>query len=148
VLERWISRPVSQPDREPLGHKRAGDPANPEVAPAVDLAVLMSRRGSQQSGEADNLVRIVGMFLEDVPLRLGALRRAVEKGEAQEVEETAHLLKGGSGYMGAARMVEICGELQELGAAGELSRVPELLDALEAEFGRVRPALEAAVTVS
>jgi hypothetical protein len=45
-------------------------------------------------------------------------------------------------------MAEICTEIQALGASGELSRVPELLDALETEFARIRPALEAAVTAN
>ena len=62
--------------------------------------------------------------------------------------ETAHMLKGGSGYMGAVRMAEICAGIQELGASGELSHAPELLDELEAEFKRIRPALEAAVTAN
>ena len=127
VLGRWI------PEQEP---------------PALDLSVLESRRGPQEDGEPDKLARIVGLFIDDVPLRLEELRLTAEKGEAQEVEETAHMLKGGSGYMGATRMAEICAEIQELGASGELSSVPELLDALQAEFERIRPALEAAVTTS
>jgi HPt (histidine-containing phosphotransfer) domain-containing protein len=74
------------------------------------------------------------------------LRQAVASGEAQKVEETAHMLKGGSGYMGATQMAEVCAMIQNLGASGEFSRAPELLDALEEEFKRIRPALEAAVT--
>ena len=79
-----------------------------------------------------------------MPLRLDELRQAVERGEAQTVDETAHMLKCGSGYMGAARMVKICAGIQGLVVSGELSRAPELLDELEAEFERIRPALEAA----
>ena len=133
VLRRWIPRPEppARDDRE---------------APAVDLSVLESRRGPQRDGEPDKLARVVDLFIEDVPVRLESLRRAVEKGEAQKVEETAHLLKGGSGYMGAARMAEICTRLQELGDSGYLARAPELLDALEEEFGRVCPALQAAIS--
>jgi CheY-like chemotaxis protein len=136
VLGRWIPRPEHEPSA-----RNNGDPGSP----AVDLSVLESRRGSQKEGEPDKLARIVALFIEDVPLRLESLRQAVERGEAQEVEETAHLLKGGSGYMGAVHMVEICTRLQELGISGELSHAPELLDALEKEFARVHPALEAAV---
>ena len=121
VLRRWI------PEQEP---------------PALDLSVLESRRGPQEDGEPDKLIRIVGIFIDDVPLRLEEFRQAVESGETQKIEETAHMLKGGSGYMGATHMAEICAEIQALGASGELSRVPELLDALEAEFERLRPALE------
>ena len=113
--------------------------------PAVDLSVLESRRGPQKGGEPDKLARIVDLFVEDVPIQLAAIRRAVKRGEAQEVEEKAHMLKGGSGYMGAARLAQMCARLEESGASGELSQAPELLDAIEMEFGRVRPALTAAI---
>jgi two-component system, sensor histidine kinase and response regulator len=141
VLGRWIPQPEQ---RRPA---QSSD-EDSETTPALDLSVLESRRGPQKDGEPDKLARIVGLFIDDVPLRLGELRQAVERREAQTVEETAHMLKGGSGYMGAAHMAEICAEIQDLGASGELSRAPELLDALEEEFKRIRPALEAAVTAN
>jgi len=141
VLERWIP----QPEQEPLAQNDE-TPQATSGPPALDLSVLESRRGPQEGGEPDKLARIVGLFIDDVPLRLQELRQAVERREAQEVEETAHMLKGGCGYMGATHMVEICARIQELGASGELSRAPELLDELEAEFKRIRPALESAVT--
>jgi two-component system sensor histidine kinase/response regulator len=144
VLGRWIP----QPEQEPPAHTRDEDSGTAEDTPALDLSVLESRRGPQRDGEPDKLARIVGLFIEDVPLRLDELRQAVERGEAQKVEETAHMLKGGSGYMGAVQMAQICAGIQGLGASGELSRAPQLLDDLEAEFKRIRPALEAAVTAN
>jgi two-component system, sensor histidine kinase and response regulator len=139
ALQRWIP---SSGRHRPSAHRSVGET---EGAPVLDLSVLESRGGVRKE-EPDQLARIVGMFLEDVPTRIEALRRAVQAGDAQKVEEVAYLLKGGSGYMGAVRMVKICAGLQELGTSGELSRAPELLDALEEEFERVHPALEAAVT--
>src|SRR5215212_5071318 len=136
VLRRWIPRPEDAP---PLDNDEDPGP------PAVDLSVLESRRGPQKGGEPDKLARIVDLFVEDVPIQLAAIRRAVKRGEAQEVVEKAHMLKGGSGYMGAARMAQMCARLEESGASGELWRAPELLDAIETEFGRVRPALTAAI---
>src|SRR5215218_10319405 len=136
VLRRWISRPEDGPSVQ-----NDEDPG----PPTIDLSVLESRRGPQKGGEPDKLARIVNLFVEDVPIQLAAIRRAVERGEAQEVEEKAHMLKGGSGYMGAARLAQMCARLEESGASGELSRAPELLDAIETEFGRVRPALTAAI---
>jgi two-component system sensor histidine kinase/response regulator len=144
VLERWIPHP----EQESLEQMSDGAAEANEDAPALDLSVLESRRGPQRDGEPDKLARIVGLFIDDVPLRLEELRQAVESGEAQKVEETAHMLKGGTGYMGAVQMAKICARIQGLGASGELSHVPELLDELEAEFKRIRPALEAAVTAN
>jgi two-component system, sensor histidine kinase and response regulator len=136
VLRRWIPRPEEGP---PVQNDEDSGPS------AVDLPILQSRRGPQKEEEPDKLARIVTLFVEDVPIQLAAIRRAVERGEAQEVEEKAHMLKGGSGYMGAARLAQMCARLEESGASGDLSRAPELLDAIEMEFGRVRPALTAAI---
>jgi two-component system, sensor histidine kinase and response regulator len=141
VLEHWI--PHSE--QEPLEQRSDGATEANEVAPALDLSVLESRRGTQRDEEPDKLARIVGLFIDDVPLRLDELRQAVERGEAQKVEETTHMFKGGTGYMGAVQMVEICAGIQDLGASGELSRAPALLDEREAEFKRIHPTLEAAV---
>ena len=64
------------------------------------------------------------------------------------MERVAHTLKGSCGNMSAWRMAEICAELQETGVSGDLARAPDLLEQLEAEFGRVRQALEAEVARS
>lgn len=40
-------------------------------------------------------------------------------------------------------MATICAELEDAGHSGDLSRAVALVEPLEAEFGRVRPALEA-----
>jgi hypothetical protein len=45
-------------------------------------------------------------------------------------------------------MTTLCGKLQEAGASEDLAGVPELLEHLEAEFGRVRPVLEDELTRS
>jgi CheY-like chemotaxis protein len=137
-MDDYIAKPVRREELDSV----LGRWIPEQGPPTLDLSVLESRRGPQEDGEPDKLARIVGLFIDDVPLRLQELRLAAQRGESQEVEETAHMLKGGSGYMGATRMAEICAEIQALGASGELIRVPELLDALEAEFERICPALE------
>ena len=82
------------------------------------------------------------MFIEDVPLQLADLRRAVEAGDARSVEGIAHTLRGGTGYIGAERMKQICSQLEEACPSGDLVYARELLGSLEAEFQRVRSALE------
>jgi hypothetical protein len=44
--------------------------------------------------------------------------------------------------MGAIRMAKVCEQLQEVGVSEDLMELPSLLDKLEAEFDRVRAALE------
>jgi HPt (histidine-containing phosphotransfer) domain-containing protein len=89
------------------------------------------------------LRELVEMFLDEGQSRLATLRKALEEGDAQSVERVAHTLKGNSVNMGAVRMAALCAELEDVGASGDLSRGPELLERLKAEYERVHSALEA-----
>ncbi len=136
ILARWVSREdgvapenATPADGTPNGN---GSVLDPEV-----LANL------RDLGDAELLAELAGMFFDDATSHLGELREAVGAGDAAGVERVAHTLKGSSGNMGATRMSAICAELQDIGASGDLARAPDLLEGLEEEFGRVRPALEA-----
>ena len=130
ALKRWMQRdPAAPPPAEENGAEETLDPG-----------VLERLR---DLGDDDLLAELSAMFLDDASSRVAALRRALEAGDAESVEQTAHTLKGSSGNMGAARMAALCARLQEAGALGDLSGGAKLLDLLEEELGRVRPALEA-----
>ena len=89
------------------------------------------------------LSELMVMFRDDVTSGLSSMRKAVEGGDASSVEKTAHTLKGSSGNLGATRLAAVCAELERVGASGDLAPAPALIDRLEAEFERARPALEA-----
>ena len=96
----------------------------------------------RELGDVDLLTELVDLFFADVPPQLASLREAIESGDASSVKRVAHTLKGSCGNMGAQRMAALCARLQDIGASGYLTHAPELLKQLEAEFERVRPALE------
>ena len=54
----------------------------------------------------------------------------------------AHSLRGASGNLGAIELAKLCTTLESDGTAGDLEHGTVLLSALEAEFDRVRTALE------
>jgi CheY-like chemotaxis protein len=141
VLGRWTSREDGAlPDD--------GVPEAPETpaenGSVLDPEVLANLR---DLGDAELLAELAGMFFDDASSRLEELRGAIGAGDAAGVERVAHTLKGSSGNMGATRMSAICAELQDVGGSGDLSRAAGLLEGLEEEFGRVRPALEAEIEV-
>jgi PAS domain S-box-containing protein len=148
VLERWI--PQQGPSKlEMPATVLDADPTIPDEAEApLDESVLESLRELQGEGEPDILRELIALFLDDIPPQLAALREAIAGDDAHSVERIAHTLKGSSGNMGAKRMVAICSELQDVGASGNLSNAPELLERLGGEFGRVRTALEAEIARS
>jgi len=154
-MDDYLTKPVRQEDLdEVLGRWVSGEeglvpddgaPAAPAAPPSrngsvLDQEVLANLR---DLGDAGLLAELAGMFFDDASSRLGELRDAVEAGDAGGVERVAHTLKGSSGNMGAARMSAICADLQDVGASGDLARARGLLEGLEEEYGRVRPALEA-----
>ncbi len=140
VLRRWIKRETPGPSLPVSDNTSA---KKEESVDPVDFRVIEGLRELQNEGEPDLLTELVEMFLSDVSSRLASLREAVETEDAQAVEQIAHALKGSCGNMGASRMAELCAELQDVGASGDLSRAPGLLEGTEAEFDRVRPVLEA-----
>jgi HPt (histidine-containing phosphotransfer) domain-containing protein len=132
VLERWIP----QADSEEQADGTTG---------SLDRDVI---EGLCELGDRELLEELVHLFIEDMPPQLAALREAIEGDDAASVEQVGHTLKGSCGIMGALRMATICSELQDIGHSGRLERAPALLERLEAEFGRVRPALEAELSTS
>ncbi|MGI8910065.1 MAG: response regulator [Rubrobacteraceae bacterium] len=131
VLGRWVSR-----------DEAASDPENP-----LDPGAIENLR---DLGGPEMLAELTEMFVDNSGSEIHALKEAARRGDARFVEQTAHGLKGSSGSMGATGMEKICTELelQSAGASGDLTHVSGLIEGLEAEFGRVRPALEAEVARS
>jgi HPt (histidine-containing phosphotransfer) domain-containing protein len=142
ILERWTAD-AEDADLPPEGAGAAseadGDSLSESEEP-LDPDVLA---GLRELGDAELLVELVELFVDDAQSRLPTLQDAFEKGDAETVERTAHTLKGSSGNMGALRMAEACENLQEIGRSRDLSGALELIEQLEAEFDRVRKALEA-----
>lgn len=96
----------------------------------------------QEGGEEEVLRDLVEMFLEDGEDRLKKMRAAVREEDAQRLSQEADALKGSSGNMGATGMSRLSSELESVGESEDLVQAHALLDALEEEFGRVRPALQ------
>jgi two-component system, sensor histidine kinase and response regulator len=137
VLKRWV------PGEETSVSESEDGPVEGAVEEhVVDRSVWTRLRELQEEGEPDILEELIELFLTDVPPQLGALREAVQSGDARSVERIAHALKGSSGNMGAVGMEALCAELEEMGRSEDLSAAPGTMTRLEEEFGRVRAVFE------
>jgi CheY-like chemotaxis protein len=146
VLKRWVDKGVTESGE--TYSDRSYDPAKASregVKPPLDRDVLERLR---ELGGSELFSDLAETFLRDAPVRLVELRRAVEAGDAELVQRSAHALRGSSGSMGATQMARFCAGLQDAGARGDLAQSIELLGRLEVEFGRVRPALAAEASAS
>ena len=127
-----------------FGNGHAGDATAGEDAPLSDSVL----DGLRELDDGELIAEIVGLFLQDTPRRIDALRNAVSADDASAVERTAHALKGSCESMGAVGMGGITAELQGVGASGDLSSAIGLIERLEREYVRVRARLAAEVPQS
>jgi two-component system sensor histidine kinase/response regulator len=104
----------------------------------LDRDLALARVG----GDLDLLKEIATLFVEDYPKVLLELHQAVESGDAQAVERTAHGLKGSVSTFGARAAMEAARTLESLGRARELSDLHTVLHTLEHALADLRPELE------
>jgi PAS domain S-box-containing protein len=148
LLDRWLhveGGPEANGDAAGDPNGSAEDPPDngePPGTPILDPEVLDGLRALDEDGSDDLLEELAGIFLDDAPPRIDALKRALEDDDPVTLERSAHALKGSSANMGAHGMTALCDELQNLGSSGNLSGAADLISALEKEWERVRTELQ------
>jgi HPt (histidine-containing phosphotransfer) domain-containing protein len=65
------------------------------------------------------------------------LQRAIETGNSEEIERTAHSMKGELGYLGLVNAAQTAKDLERLGHERNLQPVAGLLISLKAEVSAV-----------
>lgn len=87
-------------------------------------------------------LEIVEAYLEDAAEHSRQLLHALEAGDAHEVEERAHALKGASANICAGPVREAARQLEQAGRNKDLSQAPRLYKVFKAEFQRLMEYLE------
>ena len=105
----------------------------------LDRELALSRVG----GDAELLKEIAALFMEDYPSVLAEIRAAAARGDPKGVERAAHGLKGSVANFGAQATVDAAFQLEQMGHAGDLSRVSEAIEALARALDALHPELEA-----
>jgi PAS domain S-box-containing protein len=116
--------------------------APPEKPPleVLDEGLLVSRVDSDPQLLGD----LVDLFLEECPRLVGEIRGALERKDAKAVQRGAHSLKGSTSNLAAQMASEAALKLERLAQAGDLGHAESVLQELERELVRLKPALLAA----
>jgi PAS domain S-box-containing protein len=132
VVERWTKEARSGP--------AAATPAAPlrGVSEVFDPQAVLERLG----GDADLFQQIAGVFLEDAPVQMAAVRDALVKPDAKTAERVAHALKGASANLGGDRLREAAKAVEMAAKAGDLEKAGALFSRMEDEFLALKTALE------
>jgi signal transduction histidine kinase/DNA-binding response OmpR family regulator/HPt (histidine-containing phosphotransfer) domain-containing protein len=118
-MDRYLSKPIDpdllystvEHEVAPVGTTQAPVEPAPPGAP-IDRETLMAR----VSRDEKLLSAVIQVFLADCPQRLAAIKTAVDAGDSQGIQTTAHALKGGAANLSAVGLAEAAGILEQIGA--------------------------------
>jgi len=102
-------------------------------APVFDRDEMLDRLDGDQEFLAD----VLEVFLGETPKMLEQMRFAVGGRDAEQIERTAHAMKGALLNIAAEPAAAVAGRLEESGRDGGLDSVEATLELLEAELRRL-----------
>ena len=111
-----------------------------ELRSALDNAVLGELRVSV-GDDPGFLAELIDDFVADAPTQLESLREAATSGDAIGARRAAHTLKGNGRTFGAGELATLCQDAEAAAGAGDLDAVLARVDAIDAEWRRVREEL-------
>lgn len=107
--------------------------------PHLDHEIISSLRDVME----DDFPLLIETFITDSQERIGNLHTLVTGAEADEIRRAAHSFKGSSSNIGAARLAELCKEVEMAALENKLADLPKSVMDIEAEFNAVIASLEA-----
>ncbi|MBZ5701614.1 MAG: response regulator [Acidobacteriia bacterium] len=141
-MDGYTTKPI-RPSELEAEIRRVYEAAGPRTSAAGPPA------GSVNGGDLLNRVdgdralvaELLGMFRQDYPKHLQALREAQARGATEEIEHGGHALKGMLANLAAPKACKLAAELEQMGKRRETGGAAALLAALEQELRGVEAAL-------
>jgi two-component system, sensor histidine kinase and response regulator len=141
-IDEYVSKPLNAADIEAAiaAATRSGNEVARERTPErlqTKIIVAASSKWSKQEtldrlgGDEKLLYEVVEIFQEEAPKHLAALRRAIERNDAEAVEKAAHSLKGELGYLGLSSIAQAACDIEEKGKRRHLSGSVEIFKEFE-----------------
>ena len=103
-----------------------------------DKAALQTRvRGKQ-----DRMVKLIKLFLEDMPARIEDLASQVNQAHLEEIQQIAHTIKGVSANLGVMRLQSAAIGLEDAARNAEADKTRTLLPAMLIEYEKSEQVLQ------
>jgi histidine phosphotransfer protein HptB len=109
-------------------------------APTIDPATFEALK---ETTGADFALELVDTFLQEAPVMLDDLRRALAAKDPDKFRRAAHSLKSNGNTFGALALAAMARDLEITGLSAVLARGGQPLDVLANEYSRVAAALTA-----
>lgn len=109
--------------------------------PVLDSQAIENLRSLGEEGDDTFVKEIIGIYLEDIPERLSALKSARVSDDRALYVRSAHTIKGSSANVGAAEVQHLATRLEQRAKQEALAELDQDLGALEAACVRAQTAL-------
>jgi HPt (histidine-containing phosphotransfer) domain-containing protein len=93
-------------------------------------------------GDEDLAKIVIAAFLEDIPKQMADLKAPIERGDAGKTGAQAHKIKGAAANVGGMAMSAVASEMENAGKADDMEQLSKLMPGLEAQFERLKAAME------
>jgi len=134
-MDGYLSKPL---DPRMLFAIAEGDaPSSPAAASALDRSAILERLDGNEALLAD----VIGLFLDDCPARLRAIKAAVDARDSESIRIEAHGLKGAAGNLSALGLFNAAQILERIGAEARLDAADAAWRLLSMEAGQALDAL-------
>ncbi len=120
---------------KPVGGETVSDSAVIDPAAFDELV-------ASTGGEAAFIRELIDTYLTDAPQLFAQMRSALAASDAETFRRAAHSLKSNSASLGALTLSSLAKELEMMGKAANLEGAGTKIAAADAEYARVKAALE------
>jgi hypothetical protein len=114
-------------------------PSQPE---RVTLVWTPTQMLARLDGDAELALQLCAIFIDECPRMLQRLREALSSGAADEVQRSAHALKGSVSNFIDDGPTATAFELENIGRGGQLDGAASVLDRLEREIAALTACLQ------
>jgi two-component system, sensor histidine kinase and response regulator len=97
--------------------------------------------GLQDEEDPDFMAELIGLFLEETPVRLQEIETSWSRRDLAAVRSIAHTLKGACASLGARELQDLAARLEDRARREVKSEVPDLVQSLPMAFARLQEAL-------
>ena len=77
---------------------------------------------------------LIGIFFEDTPKQVYALRESIERRDAEKIHRFAHKIKGASANIGGMALSKVAAEMEEAGKNSQVDKVASIVPELEKQY--------------
>ncbi len=109
--------------------------------PILDQEAIDNLRALDPDGGDAFLREIVGIFLEDAPLRIAEIDQSLAAGDTPTFIRAAHTIKGASSNVGAAALRAVAEQLEHRAKKDGLGDVAALVAEIKTQFANTKTAL-------